>query len=455
MIKKVIVYFSITLFVSVLINPVFAFRGDSTDLAQKAKNHYTKGVIYGRQGMIDSALIHSPKAIALFNELSAKNSVSLAHAFQSLGIIYKISGKYDQAIECYDKAEHIYRANNQTGLLAYVYGNKANIYFIEQDYARARDFHLRAIAIFETDFKKYKNQISSSYSNLGNIYRMDNDFIRAINFYTKSLNLKDKPNFSFSTYGNLGICYEKINEIKKAEQYYLKAIRTLQNNFNDHNLWLAVHYGKYASFLLKQNRNDEAIVYFQKALAINRANFGEKNPETSESYNNIGHYYHQNNKLDKALRYYQKALISLAEDFNDTTISANPGIDQVLSKTHLLDVLKNKAIALSDFAQQNNETDAFNNSIKTFQLAIEVTKQIRSGYLSEQSKLQLVQNSQEIISEAIKASYKAYQLTRKNEYLEHAFLFSESGKSAVLLEAIKGNQALTIGNIPDSLKQKE
>lgn len=453
--KKSIVIFLSIIWSCISFQSASAFVNDSTALAQKAKTHYTSGVIFGREGVLDSALWHTQQAIELFEKINSENSNSLAHAYQSLGIISKLSGKYDAAIEYYNRAEQMYRKQNETGLLAYIYGNKANIYFIQQDYAKARDFHLRAIAIFKEDSIKYKQLIASSYNNLGNIFRREKQFIKAINYFKKSINLKDNIKLSSSTYGNLALCYNEINQLNKAEQYYLKAIQTIQDNFSNTNLWLALHYGNYAQFLSKQDRNDEALSYFQKSLAINQVNFGEKNPQTSESYNHLGYFYHQKQDFDVALRYYQKALISISNVFSDTAYSANPVIENVISKIHLLDILKNKAIALSELASHKNDVELYQQSIHTFELAIETSNKIRTGYLNEQSKLQLVQNTGEIISKALETSYNASMLDNRQDFLKHAFRFIESGKSAVLLEVIKGNQALTVGNIPDSLKQKE
>jgi len=455
MLKK-IVLFVFFLWVSLaLIQPAIAFGSDNLELEKKAKKHYTHGVIYGRKGILDSALWHTQEAIKLFEQTNTGNSISLAHAYQSMGIIYKISGKYDSSLTYYNRAEQIYRKKNETGLLAYIYGNKANIYFIQQDYTKAQNFLLRAASIFKEEPQKYKQQLASNYNNLGNILRTNKEFEKAIKYYLTSLQLKEYKLTSESTYANLGFCYQNIGNINKAEQYYLKAIHTIQNTYNDSNLWLALHYGNYAQFLAQQNRHEKALSYFQKALAINLKNFGEKNPQTSESYNHIGQFYHQNRHYEQALHFYQKALLSIADHFNDTSYAANPTIEHVLSKTHLLDVLKNKALALSELAKQNNDLELYQQSMHTFALAIETSNKIRTGYLNEQSKLQLVQNTEEIISKAIEASYHAFLLDNQPQFLQYAFRFIESGKSAVLLEAIKGNQALTIGNIPDSLKQKE
>ena len=455
MIKKGVLFLLFFFIGVIYFHPLASSVIDTAKFVQKAKSHYTNGVLYGRQGILDSALRHTKKAIELLEQTNDKSSIHLAHAYQSQGIIYKLSGQYDAAINYYNKAEQIYRNKHKTGLLAYIYGNKANIYFIQQDFSKAHDFLLRALSIFEAEPSGSQNQVSATYNNLGNIYRLNNDFKNAINFYNKSLDLKIKNEHSYSTFANLAICYENLGQPNKAEQYYLKAIRTVENNFNNSNLWFALHYGKYAQFLAKQKRNQEALIYFQKALYINRKNFGEKNPLTSESYNHIGYFYHQNQDLQQALYFYQKALVSIATNFNDTSYSANPDIQNVLSKTHLMDILKNKAIALSELAVQKMDTAIFHQSIHTFELAIKTSNKIRTGYLNEPSKLHLVKNTEEVISRATETCYNAFQTENHPAFLQHAFQFIESGKSAVLLEAIKGNKALTVGNIPDSLKQKE
>jgi len=454
MMKKIVLILLSFLWLFDCCQPVSAFVNENTQWEQKGKSHYSKGVVYGRQGILDSALWHTRQAIAMLEKVNT-DDIQLAHAYQSMGIIYKLSGKYDSALTYYNQAERIYHNQNKIGLLAYIYGNKANIYFIQQDYTKAQNFHLRAASIFKEDPQKYKQQLASAYNNLGNILRTDKEFEKAITYYLTSLQLKEYKLTSESTYANLGYCYENLGETKKAEQYYLKAIQTIRAHFSDTNLWLALHYGNYALFLSKQNRNKEALDYFYRSLTINQINFGEKNPQTAESYNHIGYFYHQNNDLNKALHYYQKALVSIAEPFNDTVYSANPALKNILSKTHLLDILKNKAIALSELAKQKKGPDLFYHSMHTFELALETSNIIRTGYLNEPSKLQLVQNTEEIISKAIEASYHAYQMEKKSDFLQYAFRFIESGKSAVLLEAIKGNQALNVGNIPDSLKQKE
>ena len=172
-----------------------------------------------------------------------------------------------------------------------------------------------------------------------------------------------------------------------------------------------------------------------KKIKIYNLNFGSTHPELSECYNSIGEFYLNNNNTDSALFYFQKSLIALSPEFNDTSISSNPEINQVLSKTHLLSSLKNKANALSKLASQNKNISNYKLSLATYDRAIEAINLIRSGYLSEESKLFLADNEFETFSNALQTSYELYKLTNEQRYLEKVFNYSEAGKSAILTEA--------------------
>ena len=151
---------------------------ENIKILEKAELYYNKGMAFGRTGQLDSALYYTQNAVLLYESIKQTDSTYLANSYQSLGIINKLLGKYDDAIKSYDKSEEIYRLNSNQSLLAYVYGNKANIFFIQGDYSKAKDYHFRAIDIFNKDSLKYNNQLASTYNNLGIIYRKNIDYAK-------------------------------------------------------------------------------------------------------------------------------------------------------------------------------------------------------------------------------------------------------------------------------------
>ncbi len=451
-------FFVLFLFISVNVQAVNQTPDslENIKILEKAELFYNKGLAFGKNGKLDSALYYTQNAVLLYESIQQTDSTFLANSYQNLGIINKLLGKYNDAINCYNKAEEIYKLNSNLSLLAYVYGNKANIFYIQQDYSKAKDFHFRAINIFNRDSLKYNNQLASTYNNLGIIFRKNNDFENAIKYYTISLRLKENSSYLYITIGNLAICYEKINNFKKAENYYIQAIEISEILYGLENNRVALQYMNYGDFISKQlNDNENALNYFNKALNIYKNNFGENHPDLSMCYNKVGEFYLTNNQTDSALFYFQKSLIALSPEFNDTNLNSNPEINQVLSKTHLLSSLKNKAYALSRSGTQNKNISNYKLSLVTYDRATEAINLIRSGYLNEESKLFLADNEFETFSNALQTSYELYKLTNEQKYLEKAFNYSEAGKSAILTEALKNTHALNIGGIPDSLINKE
>lgn len=453
--KRLLFLFILTITSSTLSN------GQNTDSLKynntldKAVFLYREGRIYGQNGILDSALLLTQKAVLLLEGLQPTDSTRLANAYLSLGVINTLLGKYNDAITCCNKSEVIYISRNNTQLTAFIYGNKANIYFVQQDYSKALDYLLRANDIFKNDSIKFQNQRAYTYNNLGNIYRKKEDYVEAIKYYNKSLNLKTKNNSLYSTLGNLALCYNKLEKPELANTYYLKAIEIIRELYGENNTNATTHYLNYAIFLAKQKNNDEALKYFRLTINIYKNNIGEKHPDLSNSYNNLGEFFLKENKIDSALFYFQKSLIALSPNFNDEKISSNPTINQALSKIRLLSALKNKASALSKLYLLNNDKNYLKLSLISYDQAIETIDIIRSGYLSEESKLFLAANESETFSNALQTSFELYKITKEQKYLEKAFNYSEYGKSAILNESLKNNHALNIGGIPDSLIIKE
>ncbi|PLX12913.1 MAG: hypothetical protein C0597_12400 [Marinilabiliales bacterium] len=434
-------------------------QNDNSDFQRntdQASIFYEKGLTYGKSGKLDSAFFFTEQAIILLEDPITTDSTLLAYAYQSMGIINRLLGRYDNALMYYNKAEHIYELLNTKKLLAYIYNNKAIILKTQQDYQKAKDYLFQAITIYNQDSILHKNQLANAYNNLGNLFSDQREIQKAIDYYQKSLALKGKSKRSYSTYGNLAICYRDLSNYDLAKEYHLKAINTAIDYYKESdNINIAKHYVNYANTLATKKENKEALKYFKKAYHIYQKDFKENHPDISNLNLNIGDYFLRNNALDSALYYYQKSLIAISPKFDDLDFKANPSIDSVLSKTHVLRSLKNKARVLTLLGEKENNLDYYLTSLSTYDLAIETIAKIRSGYISEESKLFLAENEFETFSDALQVSYNLFDITQDSKYIDKAFQYSEAGKSAILTEAIKNIQAFNIGGIPDTLLTKE
>jgi len=415
-----------------------------------AYNFYLKGDAYLRTSTLDSAEYFFLKSFQYYQSINS--SIHLAPLNVNLGIIQYHYGNYEKAMKYYNKAEELYKNLDDKNQLTYVYINKANIFEIQKDYKKAEQFYLNALIILNQN-KGSKLTIASVYNNLGIVYRNTGNNEKAIEYFLESLKLKDVHERLFTPFGNIALSYDQLNRIDEAEIYYLKALENIEQTVGNKNRWYALNQTNYGTFLInKKNDSVKSLEYLENALSIYKTIYGNKSTDLAFSYNRIGDYYLKIKDYKSALLNFQKSLVALSADFNDTTEYSNPEPKQVLSKAHLLRALKNKIIALNFLGDSEpNNLEFLQKSKQTSDLAIDVIREIRSGFLSEQSKLFLAENEQDIYQLAIGTCYKLYSLTGNNHYIKEAFRFAESGKSAVLSEAIQNNTALIQGNVPPDL----
>jgi CHAT domain-containing protein len=417
----------------------------------EAYSYFLKGYTCINNGKIDSALFFFTSVTDYYQK--ANNKIYLAPAYVNLGIVSNLFGDYTLALSFYQKAEELYFELKDSAQLFYVYFSKANIFETQKDYKKAEQYYLQALAILNKNPFDNKQRIASIYNNLGILYRNTGNNEKAIDYFLVSIKLKENSDKLFSAYGNLALSYERLNKTDEADRYYLKTLENIEQNYGKASIFYALNQINYGTFLLnKKNDLKKSLENLQQALSVYQSVYGQKSTELSFCYNRIGEYYIKAGDYKKALLNFQKSLVALSDSFTDTTEFSNPEIQSVLSKTHFLRALKNKTIALNYLSESAVTSISYlEKSLQTNKLAIDVLKDIRIGFLSEQSKLFLAENEQEIYGMAIETCYSLYKLTLKTEYIQEAFRFAELGKATILAEAMQNNTALIHGNIPPHL----
>ncbi|MFO8235670.1 MAG: CHAT domain-containing protein [Bacteroidales bacterium] len=390
-------------------------------------------------------------------KLQDDNHKTIADTYVNIGVIYKKQGYYDKSMEYYLKAERIYEKQDTISnrKLGSNYLNMANIFSLQKDKEKAELYYHKAISLLKKDSLENLEQLSWIYNNLGALYNNLGSYQKAVDNYKISLKIKDKSDSEgiLNTMVNIANAYHKSDSNKIAEQYYKEIIPEAKKSYGENNYNLAKIYMNYGVLKLKQKSFTEAKELFNNSLKIYHSSLGDNHPETSKVFSNLGDLYYQQGELRKALESYQKGLIAISEEFNDTSLFANPRAENVFSKNELLELSKRKARKLEEWGEKNPRY--YEEALKTYDLAIRTTREIRKGYINDDSKLLLTAEERDTYMEAMEIAIQLYQNTQNKKYLDKAFAYAEGSKATVLYESIQSNQALTIGNIPDSLKQKE
>lgn len=436
------------------------------------------GIAAGRLGDFESALANFEQLYQLRKKVYGPNSYKLASPLNNIGIQYKNLQNFDKAIEAYKGVEQLYLAEfgEDYPQLGTMYINWGNIYRLRGDYNQALEYQKNAYRILKKDSVKYILNFQDSKFNIAEIQLKLGYNNEAIKFAKKNLN-SVSPELKPKLFDLIATAFKNSIEIGSADKYYLVAIKCLVGLYGEENAELISEYLAYSSFLMSQKDYEKALLYSTKAKSIVLKFYGEKSTTYAEVLANFGDYYYLKNSdagqmddfraqrkknLNEAIQYYQNAAVSLVDSFQIKDPFVEPPLKNVLSDIQLVDVLKKKALSMEKLADiylsefdYKNSIKYYNASLNSLSNAIELIHRLQIGFESEESKFFLSQNQESTFSEAINISFKLHHQTKKREYVDRAFEFSERSKSSNLLASVKDVKAREFGGIPDSLVKKE
>ena len=414
------------------------------------------GIVYARSGDFDKAAEYFRKNLEINEKILNPLDLDLALIYNNLGRLNYLLSKRDEAIKYHNLAENLIKKKFGTNYYALgeIYVNKGNIYSDMNDFDKALDYFKKSLQIYKSGEKKNNQRIAPIYNNIGTVYLKKEQFNESIEYYELSYELTNDPISQTLLLRNLARSYLNLGDIGKSENFILKSIEVAKNKLSKNHYEIGNSYLIYGEFLLSRDRLDEALEYFYKAEDIMVHNFSLKNPHLSKVYSHIAEYYEKIGEYKTSLEYYQKGLIANIYGYEDTSIYSYPEIDSVIFVNELLPAMLGKADVFTKFYNQTGELKDLKSGLNAYALAIRIVDDIRSG-LTEQSKLNYVSNVRDIYQNSIETCVDLYLLTSEQSYLEDAFQYSEKSRSAVLLSSIRDVEAMEIGGIPDSLRERE
>ncbi len=381
----------------------------------------SKGSLYLNEGRNDLALESLQKSVESFERAGQSNSLEAADAIATLGIIYNVTGKTQQAEEQLLKALSLRKEllPEKHELIAASY-NDLGLVYTSLDPDRALDYYDEALAIYQQLHEETHPKIAIANTNLGFIYRQLEFYGDAINSLEAALDIWEKvytqphPSKAF-VLSNLGQTYLKMGDRVAAEGYYDRSLKMYQDSY------------------------------------------GKKHPDIASTLNAIGNIQLSQRNYDAAIRNYQLAMQANVSDFNDDEVTVNPVTDNYYNGNVLLYSLLFKAEALE--AKYFGQTLKFNDlllsmdAIKKCDMLIE---NLRNKINNESDKIALGVVANEVYASGVRIAHTlALNAWKKNSYKEMTFYFAEKSKSAVLQEAISDANAKSFAGIPDELLEEE
>lgn len=166
--------------------------------------HATLGSVYRVTGKYEEAIAELNRAISL-----APNS---DEAYRQLGAVYLKSGNGPKAIDALQKAIQLnpYYWEN--------FNHLGNAYYQLGDYPKALDA-FKQVTVLEPD-------VDAGYENVATVYATEGEYSESIPYYQRAIQIEPY----FSTYSNLGTAYFFLKQYKEAADSYEHAVKLSPND---------------------------------------------------------------------------------------------------------------------------------------------------------------------------------------------------------------------------------
>ena len=238
--------------------------------------------------------------------LEIKNG--LARTYGSIGIVFSEQSSYAKALQFELKAVKIYEENHNLEKSAQLYNNIGIVYRAQGEDFKALNYFLKCLKIQE---KLGDKNVSITTTNIGNIYLSQNNFAQAIDFYQKAIALFNKnPNArgEGELYNNIGLYYQKNKNPEKALESFSKA--TVYFKSIDDKFGISDTYFFIGDIYFEQKNYDKALENTNKSLAL--AKELEVIEQVQNAEKRLSEIYEKQNNIVESLKHFK--LYSIAKD---------------------------------------------------------------------------------------------------------------------------------------------
>jgi CHAT domain-containing protein/tetratricopeptide (TPR) repeat protein len=389
------------------------------------------------------------KISKLQKESKGTDNLFYIQCIGQLGYCYYGMGHYEKAEQSYLKALEIARLILEDTAPTYssLLNNLALLYNTTGRYEEAEQLYLEVV---EIDRKSNSGHYyATSLNNLAVLYQEMGRYEAAKKMYIQSQKLRkeiygvDHVNYALGL-NNIGSLYEAMNQDFIAEEYY-KEVRKILGAQSPHYVYSL---NASAKLYFKQKKYQQAENFWLQALKSSQTELGIKHPSTVQYWDQLAQLYLAQGASQKALEYCKSGLLANipqleAAEFVDwkqldtVTYSSNEGARTSLST--LLDIFKNSC-------SKTREKKLWEEYFTISSIAMRLNDRIRNDFTSNANKLRILENNVTSLGCGIHAAI----VLGSEAYYEQAFAFAEQNKSILLIEALKGQQARALGDLPDS-----
>ncbi len=286
------------------------------------------------QGNYEEARPLFESALAISEEVLGPRHPHTARSLNNLALLLESQGNYEEARPLFERALAIQEevlgpkhSDTATSL-----SNLALLLESQGNYEEARPLFERALAISEEVLGPKHPDTATSLNNLAALLWSQGNYVEARPLYERALAtheevLGPKHPHTAASLNNLALLLKSQGNYEEARPLYERALATREEVLGPKHPDTATSLNNLAALLESQGNYEEARPPYERALAIREEVLGPKHPDTARSLNSLALLLWSQGNCEKARLLYERALATREEVLGpkhpDTAASLN------------------------------------------------------------------------------------------------------------------------------------
>lgn len=414
---------------------------------------------------LDSAEYYYKKALDLaYSSSNYPINFRVAINHTMLASLYRNIHNNGEALKHLNEAEKILNRTDSTHyFFGYVYHNKGNIYQVQEDYYRTKEYYEYALDFYIKNGQQNIPEFAFVYSNYVELLLELGEYELAEEKFSmidpNKLNVT--PVVAFRIRTTNGSLYSEMGKYDLAANSFLRAQNELKFNpaIKEYPRDILNYYYDVIEFHMLYGEYDQALKECDKAyIYIESLDPGATKSmfvySTDISFRAAGVHYLQGN-LDKALWIVNKSIEELITFINNISVENSTAFKTNELSTALPDLYVLKSRILFEVFKGTNAFEDLVKCYQAYQKTIQTLNRMKLAMSDENSRIFATSRILEVYNEAIYVGKMLYDLTGELTYLEQSFEFAETSKSFALYSEIKDMEAMQFSDLPENIKQRE
>lgn len=431
------------------------------------------------------ALITYQQMIALAGHSGAAPDSILFHAYFNSGILLDVRADYPQAIRAYQNAWHIkqrnrqwsdsllyevaehtgsawYRLNNfdsasyyllQAEALAYrfpgvpekerLYNDLAVLYYESGNYLQSRNYSMQGLAISQKNPHQNTAGIVSLEINMAVTSYKLGMYQQAIATYQS---ICSKKIYTTEIFMNMGLAYKAMGNYRQALHWFRQVNATTVPHV----------YNELAHTHLLMKQPDSAGKYLNSFRMHQAASHQRDNIYSGMYYLYRGEQLVQQQQFEAALQHLQQAIIIFSGHFtNDDPYTSPNTFTGTFTSYRLFDALLKKGTLFETLYSRQHQEKHLQAALATYTSTMALLRYIEKSYDTDEAKLFLKNNSQQVYQNAVLVCMQLHNLHREAGYAQQAFEIAERSKASVMYSGVTEKGIRKTTGIDPALLKRE